>query len=68
MDEMKARSSRFRITLRRSGIGRPEKQKKVLRSLGLKKINQEKIYPDIPSVRGMIKKVSHLVQVEELEG
>ena len=60
-------STKLKITLRRSGIGKPEKQKKILRSLGLRKLNQQKVYPDAPWVRGMVVKVSHLVDVEEIE-
>jgi len=48
-----------------SEIGRPEKQRKVLRGLGLKKLNNTVILADTPQTRGMINKVSHLVSVEE---
>lgn len=58
---------KLKITLRRSGIGRPEKQKKILRSLGLRKLNQQKVYPNDPWVRGMVVKISHLVDVEEIK-
>ncbi len=55
----------LRITLKRSFIGRPEKHRKILKSLGLRKVNQNVTKEDIPSVRGMIHKVSHLIEVKE---
>ncbi len=58
----------LKITLKRSYIGRPEKQRRVLRSLGLRKIGQTVIKEDVPSIRGMINKVPHLVEVEEVKG
>ncbi|MBF0421506.1 MAG: 50S ribosomal protein L30 [Magnetococcales bacterium] len=55
------------IRIRKIGsiIGRPEKHRKVMESLGLRKMGQERVLPDNPAVRGMIKKVPHLVQVLE---
>jgi large subunit ribosomal protein L30 len=53
------------IKLTKSVIGRPEKHRKVVKSLGLKKLNQVKELPDTPSTRGMINTVSHLVTAEE---
>jgi large subunit ribosomal protein L30 len=58
----------LKITLIRSYIGVPEKLRKVLRSLGLRKIGQSTIKQDVPSIRGMINKVPHLVKVEKIEG
>lgn len=58
-------SKKLKITLTRSVIGRPESQRKVVESLGLRKLNQTVEHNDNPAVRGMIKKVSHLVTVEE---
>jgi large subunit ribosomal protein L30 len=49
----------------KSEIGRPEKQRKVLRGLGLNKLNSTVTLADTPQVRGMINKVIHLVSVEE---
>ncbi|MBA3016608.1 MAG: 50S ribosomal protein L30 [Desulfobacteraceae bacterium] len=46
-------------------IGRPEKHRKILRSMGLTKINRAVEFEDAPSVRGMINKVAHLVKAEE---
>jgi large subunit ribosomal protein L30 len=59
---------RLKITLVRSYIGRPQKQRKVLRGMGLEKMNRTVLLKDTPEIRGMINKVSHLVSVEELEG
>ena len=49
----------------KSEIGRPEKHRKVLRGLGLNKLNSTVTLTDTPQVRGMINKVIHLVSVEE---
>ncbi|MFA5322515.1 MAG: 50S ribosomal protein L30 [Smithella sp.] len=49
----------------RSEIGRPEKQRKVLKGMGLTKLNKTVTLADTPQVRGMINKVIHLVSVEE---
>lgn len=51
----------------RSVIARPEKQKKIIRGLGLRKINGTVELLDTPEIRGMINKVSHLVSVEEIK-
>jgi len=48
----------------RSMIGRPEKQRLVLRGMGLTKLQQSVQLPDTPQVRGMIDKVKHLIRVE----
>jgi large subunit ribosomal protein L30 len=60
-------TKKLKITQVRSYIGRPEKQRKVLRSLGLGKMNRSVLLADTPEVRGMINKVPHLVSVEEFE-
>jgi large subunit ribosomal protein L30 len=56
----------LKITLRRSIIGRPEKHRRVVQSLGLRKLNSFVVLKDTRSVRGMIQKISHLLEVEEL--
>lgn len=53
----------IKIKLVRSPICTPEKHKKVVRALGLKKINQVVERPDTPGFRGMVKKVPHLLAV-----
>ena len=52
------------VRLVRSMIGRPEKQRLVLRGMGLTKLQQSVQLPDTPQVRGMIDKVKHLIRVE----
>ena len=47
-------------------IGRPETQKRTVRSLGLRKLNSFSILPDDPTIRGQIHKVEHRVKVEEV--
>lgn len=54
-----------RITLLRSPIGYSERQKATVRALGLRRINQTVEHRDSPTLRGMIAKVSHLIDVEE---
>lgn len=56
---------RLRITQIKSGIGYASDQKKTLKALGLKRMNQSVVQEDSPSVRGMIIKVRHLVKLEE---
>jgi large subunit ribosomal protein L30 len=58
----------IKLTQVKSGIGRNEKQRATLRGLGLKKLHQESMLKDTPEVRGMINKVSHLVEWEQIEG
>jgi len=58
-------SGMLKITLVKSMIGRPEKHRKVLRGMGLTKINRTVELEDSPSIRGMVHAVSHLVRVEE---
>jgi large subunit ribosomal protein L30 len=57
----------LRITLVRSLISHPVPQRLVVRGLGLRKVNSSVIRRDCPEIRGMIRKVSHLVKVEALE-
>ena len=56
--------TKLNITLIKSGIGYNESQKRTLRALGFKKLNQSVIHEDSSSLRGMINKVRHLVKVE----
>ena len=54
---------KIRIQYVRSAIGRPGRQKQVLRGLGLRKLNQVVERVDGPEIRGMVAKISHLVNV-----
>ena len=56
----------LKVTLKRSLISRPETQRRTVRALGLRKVNSVSILPDVPTVRGQIFKVKHLVSVEEV--
>jgi large subunit ribosomal protein L30 len=56
---------KIKVTKIRSVINRPEKQKRTMLALGLRKISQTNEIEDSPSVRGMIRKVNHLIKVEE---
>ena len=53
------------ITLTRSPIGCPEKQKRTARALGLKKLQQTVEQPDNDQIRGMVRAIEHLVTVQE---
>ena len=55
----------IRITLKKSTIGEKPKTRATVESLGLRRIRHTVEHPDSPSVRGMIAKVRHLVEVEE---
>jgi len=57
--------AKLRITWVKSGIGYAEVQKKTLKALGLRRLNQSVIHNDCTSILGMINKVKHLVKVEE---
>lgn len=61
-------AGKIKVTLVRSGIGRPESQKRTLRGLGLTRMHRTVVLEDSAEVRGMIRKVSHLVRVSPLEG
>jgi large subunit ribosomal protein L30 len=58
-------ANKIKITLIRSSIARPGKQKVVLVGLGLRRVNKSVVRLDTPEIRGMINKVSHLVSVEQ---
>ncbi|HLL25849.1 MAG TPA: 50S ribosomal protein L30 [Kofleriaceae bacterium] len=60
-------ATKLKVTQVKSGIGRPETQRKTLLGLGLRGPHKTVIVPDSLSVRGMIRKVSHLVTVEAAE-
>jgi large subunit ribosomal protein L30 len=55
----------LKVTLRRSVIGEKPKTRATVESLGLRKLNQTREHVDSPSLRGMLHKVRHLVEVEE---
>ena len=59
-------ADRLKITLKKSTIGALPKHKKTVEALGLHKLNSTVLLPDNSAVRGMIKQVNHLLQVEEV--
>ena len=54
----------LKITLKRSPIGFNEDQKRTVRALGLKKLNQTVVRPDNDQIRGMVRAVGHMLEVE----
>ncbi len=58
--------AKLKLTLVRSVIGRPKKQKATIEALGLRKMNQTVEKDASPQVRGMVQKVQHLLTVEEV--
>jgi large subunit ribosomal protein L30 len=67
MSDQKTTDKVFRITLVRSPIGYPERQKRTVRTLGLRRMHQTVEHVDSPSLRGMIAKIPHLLEVEEVQ-
>ncbi len=59
-------ANKLKVTQRRSVIRRPKDQKDTVRRLGLHRIRDSAIHEDRPEIRGMIAKVRHLVDVEEV--
>lgn len=57
----------LRITWRKSSIGYRQDQKDTIRRLGLRRLNQTVEHPDTPTVRGMVDKVRHLVDVVDVQ-
>jgi large subunit ribosomal protein L30 len=55
----------IRIKLVHSPICTPEKHKRIVKGLGLRKVNQVVVRPDTPGFRGMVKKIPHLLEVVE---
>jgi large subunit ribosomal protein L30 len=63
----KSKRKSLRITLTKSPIGYSERQKRTVRALGLRRMNQAVEQADTAVIRGMVAKVRHLVTVEEVE-
>ena len=59
--------TKLKITQVRSALGRGAKQQGTIRALGLKRLNDSALHDDKPEIRGMIRKVEHLVEVEEVQ-
>jgi len=58
---------KLRITQVKSAIGRIEVQKRTLKALGLRRLHHTVVHPDRPEIRGMINRVVHLLEIEEVE-
>jgi large subunit ribosomal protein L30 len=58
-------NKQLRITWVKSSIGYAQDQKATIRALGLRRLGHSVLQPETPSIRGMVQKVSHLVEVEE---
>ncbi len=67
IEKAKSLEKHLKIRLVRSVIGHPRKQREVVKGLGLRKTNSVVIRKDSPEIRGMVRKISHLVSVEALE-
>lgn len=59
--------TKIKIIQTRSIIDRPKDQKRTIIALGLGRPNWEKIHNDTPQIRGMIRKVTHLVKIEDIK-
>ena len=59
--------NRLKVTLRGSQIGASPNQRENLKGLGLRRLGQSRVLENTPAVRGMVKKVIHLLEVEEVE-
>lgn len=57
---------KLKVIQTKSGIGRSPKQRETLKGLGLTRMHRERILPDTPATRGMIAKVAHLVEWQEV--
>jgi len=58
---------KLRITLKRSFIGYDRRQRRIVFSLGLRRLHHTVVHDDTPTIRGMLRKVPHLVEVVEEE-
>jgi len=67
MSEETKSGARLRVTQVRSVAGRYKNQHETMRGLGLRKIRDSRVLEDTPSVRGMIDRVQHLVEWEEVK-
>ena len=56
----------LKITWIKSCIGRPKKQREIIRSLGLHRLHHTVVHQDSPTIQGMVRKVIHLLKVEQV--
>lgn len=57
----------LRVTQHKSGLGQKPAARKTLQALGLRRIGDQVVHPDRPEIRGMVRAVRHLVDVEEVK-
>ena len=58
---------KLKVTLKRSVIGRPQVQKRTVEALGLRRMHHTVIHNDTPQIRGMINKIIHLLEIEDIQ-
>jgi large subunit ribosomal protein L30 len=63
----KAAAAYLKVTLVRSPIGYPRVQRRTATALGLRRLRSQAVHQDGPAVRGMIRKIAHLLEVEPME-
>lgn len=68
MPKKESTGKTIRVTLVRSPIGYEKDQKETVKALGLRRLHQTVEHNDNPALRGMVRKIIHLVQVEEVAG
>jgi len=59
--------SPLKVTQVKSVVGSKQGHKRTVRALGLKRIRDSRVHEDTPQIRGMVRKVQHLVQAEEVD-
>ncbi len=59
--------SYLKITWKKSSIGRNQKQRRIIKSLGLRRLNHSVVHRSTPTIRGMVNKTIHMLHVEELD-
>ena len=59
-------ANKLSVTWKVSGIGYKRDQRRTIEALGLRKLHQTVVHDDTPSIRGMVFKVRHLVEVEKV--
>jgi large subunit ribosomal protein L30 len=60
-------AGKLKITLKKSPLGYDYRQRRTVKALGLRKVKSSRILEDSPQIRGMIKKIEHLLEVEEIK-
>ena len=65
---MAKKAKKLEITQVRSRSGRPERHRRTLDALGMRRHQQTVVHEDTPQIRGMLAKIPHLVSVKEIEG